>query len=603
MKIKFTLLDKLFYTFITFLIFLVLGVGVYATSLTPGQAPNPGHLITEIAPPSPCSAGQFLGWNGTLSSWFCAFAPASLIVSVSPSLGEPVLTPGTTPNPGHIITEVAPPSSCLNGQFLQFNSATWACASFASSTTLSAPQNLTGFFDQYLVRNNLVWQPVTGAAGYNFYRNGTLFKSIGNYTYFIDDNITKGSTYSYTVTAYDQYGAESGQSNSVTINVPIKSTTPPTVSIINPVSGANLTVSYAYGNPSAYMINITTQTTSYNGISYVNFWLANSSLPDLNSQSVYIGTAWGNNPSLYWNGLNALSGNYNLIAVAYDIYGYVSNLSYVTIHITDASPFCPSYCPASCITGVCAAPSNGTYSIPFYSLCTANGGIVFPNDICQLNDSSCPLNWIANWNFSDWATTTSNTCNGGTAYGDYGQVCTGNSCTTGSEPWSNTYSYPISSCNYNSAYSYATSDPALCPQGGQCTVCATNSTTCYANIVQVGCTIYPTSLRCTNAGGTWDSQHNVCQFGGSACPSGWNFVPSWTTTIRNTCDGTNAITLTGAATGCYGNSCTTGYHAWNNLPTESCSYNQSYINNATGACSINQQFCYANVTQVGCLPA
>ena len=45
---------------------LVVGV-VYA--LTPGVAPNQGHLITQIAPPSGCANGQVLGWSG--SSWGC----------------------------------------------------------------------------------------------------------------------------------------------------------------------------------------------------------------------------------------------------------------------------------------------------------------------------------------------------------------------------------------------------------------------------------------------------------------------------------------------------------------------------------------------------
>ncbi len=45
---------------------LVVGV-VYA--LTPGVAPNPGHLITQVAPPAGCGSGQVLEWSG--SSWRC----------------------------------------------------------------------------------------------------------------------------------------------------------------------------------------------------------------------------------------------------------------------------------------------------------------------------------------------------------------------------------------------------------------------------------------------------------------------------------------------------------------------------------------------------
>ena len=53
---------------------LVLAVGVFVVNaLTPGVAPNPGHLITEVAPPSGCGSGQVLEWSG--SSWGCVNLP------------------------------------------------------------------------------------------------------------------------------------------------------------------------------------------------------------------------------------------------------------------------------------------------------------------------------------------------------------------------------------------------------------------------------------------------------------------------------------------------------------------------------------------------
>ena len=53
---------------------LVLAVGFFVVNaLTPGVAPNPGHLITQVAPPAGCSAGQVLGWSG--SSWGCVILP------------------------------------------------------------------------------------------------------------------------------------------------------------------------------------------------------------------------------------------------------------------------------------------------------------------------------------------------------------------------------------------------------------------------------------------------------------------------------------------------------------------------------------------------
>ena len=64
---KLNISNRLSYTLITIILLSVIIVGVYA--LAPGVKPNPGHLITEIAPPAGCSSGQVLSWNGT--AWNC----------------------------------------------------------------------------------------------------------------------------------------------------------------------------------------------------------------------------------------------------------------------------------------------------------------------------------------------------------------------------------------------------------------------------------------------------------------------------------------------------------------------------------------------------
>ena len=68
--------NRAFYTLVTIGILVVLAAGIYA--LTPGVAPNPGHLITEVAPPSGCSSGQFLQFNGT--TWNCASVQQSSVL-------------------------------------------------------------------------------------------------------------------------------------------------------------------------------------------------------------------------------------------------------------------------------------------------------------------------------------------------------------------------------------------------------------------------------------------------------------------------------------------------------------------------------------------
>lgn len=60
--------NKLFYILVTISAIVVLGIGVYA--LTPGVKPVMGHLLSEVAPPSGCVSGQYLKWSGT--SWSCA---------------------------------------------------------------------------------------------------------------------------------------------------------------------------------------------------------------------------------------------------------------------------------------------------------------------------------------------------------------------------------------------------------------------------------------------------------------------------------------------------------------------------------------------------
>ncbi|MBI3622954.1 hypothetical protein HY212_02645 [Candidatus Pacearchaeota archaeon] len=60
--------NKALYVFlaVVFLIFLAIGIN----ALTPGVAPNPGHDIQAVSPPNPCSANQYLQFDGV--NWKCA---------------------------------------------------------------------------------------------------------------------------------------------------------------------------------------------------------------------------------------------------------------------------------------------------------------------------------------------------------------------------------------------------------------------------------------------------------------------------------------------------------------------------------------------------
>ncbi len=69
--------NRWLYTFMALGILAIISVGVYA--LTPGVTPNPGHLVSEMAPPSPCTANQVLQFDGT--NWKCNDAAHSCDVS------------------------------------------------------------------------------------------------------------------------------------------------------------------------------------------------------------------------------------------------------------------------------------------------------------------------------------------------------------------------------------------------------------------------------------------------------------------------------------------------------------------------------------------
>lgn len=83
--------NKLAYTFIVFGIIAFLVTGVNA--LTPGVKPNPGHLISEVAPTSPCASNYFLKFDG--SNWVCS-AETGDIESVTVAAGSGLTGGGTS---------------------------------------------------------------------------------------------------------------------------------------------------------------------------------------------------------------------------------------------------------------------------------------------------------------------------------------------------------------------------------------------------------------------------------------------------------------------------------------------------------------------------
>lgn len=82
-KSKKTYNNRLLYSLIALGILIVVTTGVYAASylLTPGVAPNPGHTVGQMAPPSGCKSGDILEWSGSSNAdggWSCISNPGSL---------------------------------------------------------------------------------------------------------------------------------------------------------------------------------------------------------------------------------------------------------------------------------------------------------------------------------------------------------------------------------------------------------------------------------------------------------------------------------------------------------------------------------------------
>jgi len=106
---------------------------------------------------------------------------------------------------------------------------------------------------------NLIWNASTdnvGVTGYKIYRNGTEIQS-STATSFTDSTVVGGTSYSYTVKAYDAAGNLSSASNTATVNTP------------QATSGVNIS-SYSAGSITANSakINWTTNTPSTGVVSY-----------------------------------------------------------------------------------------------------------------------------------------------------------------------------------------------------------------------------------------------------------------------------------------------------------------------------------------------
>lgn len=109
--------------------------------------------------------------------------------------------------------------------------ATFKAAGSAPDTTPpSVPTGLTGTSSSP-TQTSLSWTASTdnvGVTGYKVYRNGVQVATTPNTSY-VDTGLTAGTTYTYTVAAYDAAGNTSAQSSPFNVTTQTPDTTPPSV--------------------------------------------------------------------------------------------------------------------------------------------------------------------------------------------------------------------------------------------------------------------------------------------------------------------------------------------------------------------------------------
>ena len=167
-------------------------------------------------------------------------------------------------------------------------------------------------------RVDLSWSASTddvGVSGYRVYRGATQIADVAGTTV-SDSTVAAGTTYSYTVKAYDAAGNLSAASTALTVTTPASppDTTPPTVSISAPANGATVTGT----------VSVTATAADDVGIVGVQFLLDGADLGNEDSAAPY-GTSWDSS--------TAVSGSHTLSARARDAAGNTTTSATITVAV------------------------------------------------------------------------------------------------------------------------------------------------------------------------------------------------------------------------------------------------------------------------------
>ena len=188
------------------------------------------------------------------------------------------------------------------------------------TTAPSVPTNLTAQAVS-ATQVNLAWTASTdnvAVTGYKVYRNG-VFATATTVASLQDQNLTAGTSYTYTVSAVDAAGNESGQSTAAVATTPTPDTTAPVVAISAPVSGDTV---------SGAVTVSASASDDQSGVQNVQFFLEGNLL----------GTDTSAPYSLSWNTSTVANGTYHLTAVAKDNAGNTSAVSgTVTVQVNNTA--------------------------------------------------------------------------------------------------------------------------------------------------------------------------------------------------------------------------------------------------------------------------
>lgn len=192
---------------------------------------------------------------------------------------------------------------------------------FADVTAPTTPTNLAADVHPHTGDVDLTWTASTdniGVTEYWVYRDGE-FLDVSPSTAYTDTSTIFEQTYNYTVQAVDAALNFSAHSESVEVTIPAGDTTPPTVAITNPSSGAFL----------AGTVNIAATATDDVAIDRVEFY---------RDSEVLLGTDTTAPYSYDFDTTTASLGSHTLYAEAYDLAGNVTISDSVTVTVDNVPP-------------------------------------------------------------------------------------------------------------------------------------------------------------------------------------------------------------------------------------------------------------------------